>query len=152
MNDLPERATIQADLAEKFSGPCLRCDEGGEVEVDAVENVGPIYGSCPDCQGSGCQYSFRAKCPECKRFPGFRDECPKCLGLGYIYTATLDTFRAAFLARGWAYRLHSAPEGDAVRILSIPGEDADVSVISTEGLTGMAALEAAAWRTLEDLG
>ena len=53
---------------------CIRCGGVGEVEVDAVPDVGAIYNPCPQCRGKGEFYDTKAiKVLIAEHFEGLRN-------------------------------------------------------------------------------
>ena len=143
---LEAQATIQADLAARFVLPDgtypFRADCPCIPDIDH-----PQYD--PD-HGKVRSWHFN-------HYPRPRSLCKACNGLGYIYSATLDTFCEAFRAKGWKLSILTGlgDDGDSVNLSEreLGGELVRLEMVGyKEGFTGMAALEMAAWKTLEVTG
>lgn len=158
---------IQADLAARFTVPCPGEWEDGEhydCHDGQQQRTQTTNDDCKTCHGSGGRYPFRLACPECKRFPGFRDECGACSGLSYVFNPDPDVLWAAVRASGgpnlgdfWTIQVETfCWGGDSVQIHHGQGgyteprvERIIGHVLTTEGLRGQAALEAALHRAME---
>ena len=165
---LEAQATIQADLAARFWVPCPDCGQSGmELRGSPPQ---PQGGICSNCHGSGRRYPFQVRCPcdyqdydrhECwdcyrggKHYLDGAKLCKRCTGNNFIYAATLDTFCEAFRAKGWKFSVLTGldNDGDSMYLSErdMGGELVRLEMVGhKDGLTGMAALEMAAWKTLE---
>ena len=169
---LKAQATIQAALAARFWVPCQGCS--AEPGFTISQTGKEMY--CPQCgsgagQGSGRRYPFQVRCPcdyqawdrhECRNC--WRGEehyldgpklCKHCKGTNHIYAGDLDTFCEAFRVKGWKLSILTGlgDDGDSVNLSEreLGGELVRLEMVGyKEGFTGMAALELAAWKTLEE--